>query len=46
MGRFVKNTVFKSGNYAIDLAATPSSLRPNVAGVTGQTALKIGRAHV
>jgi hypothetical protein len=40
MGRFVKNTVFDSGNYALGLAATSSSFRPNVAGVTGQTALR------
>jgi hypothetical protein len=40
MGRFVKNTVFDSGNYALGLAATDASFRPNVAGVTGQTALR------
>ena len=40
MGRFAKNTLFRSGSYAIDLPATSSSFRPNVAGVTGQTALR------
>ena len=40
MGRFVKNTVFDSGNYALGLAAQDASFRPNVAGVTGQTALR------
>ena len=40
MGRLVKNTVFKSGSYALDLRATSASFRPNVAGVTGQTALR------
>jgi hypothetical protein len=40
MGRFVKNTVFHSGSYALGLDATPSSFRPNVAGITGQTALR------
>jgi hypothetical protein len=40
MGRFVKNTVFDSGSYALGLAATDASFRPNVAGVTGQTALR------
>lgn len=40
MGRFAKNTVFDSGNYALGLAATSSSFRPNVAGFTSQTALR------
>jgi hypothetical protein len=40
MGRFVKNTVFDSGSYALGLAATSASFRPNVAGITGQTALR------
>ena len=40
MGRFVKNTLFDSGNYALGLAATSSSFRPNVAGFTSQTALR------
>jgi len=40
MGRFVKNTVFDSGNYALGLAATSSSFRPNIAGFTSQTALR------
>ena len=40
MGRFVKNTVFDSGSYALGLVATDASFRPNVAGVTGQTALR------
>jgi hypothetical protein len=40
MGRLVKNTLFRSGNYALDLPAVSSSFRPNVAGVTGQTALR------
>lgn len=40
MGRFVKNTLFESGSYALGLAATSSSFRPNVAGFTSQTALR------
>ena len=40
MGRFAKNTVFDSGNYALGLAATSSSFRPNIAGYTSQTALR------
>ena len=40
MGRFVKNTVFDSGSYALGLAATDASFRPDVLGVTGQTALR------
>jgi hypothetical protein len=40
MGRFAKNTLFRSGSYAIDLAATSSSFRPNIAGFTSQTALR------
>ena len=40
MGRFAKNTLFDSGNYALGLAATSSSFRPNVAGFTSQTALR------
>ena len=40
MGRFAKNTVFESGSYALGLAATSSSFRPNVAGFTSQTALR------
>ena len=40
MGRFAKNTVFDSGNYALGLPATSSSFRPNVAGFTSQTALR------
>ena len=40
MGRLVKNTLFDSGNYALGLAATSSSFRPNVAGFTSQTALR------
>lgn len=40
MGRFAKNTVFDSGSYALGLAATSSSFRPNVAGFTSQTALR------
>ena len=40
MGRFAKNTVFESGNYALGLPATSSSFRPNVAGFTSQTALR------
>ena len=40
MGRLVKNTLFESGSYALGLAATSSSFRPNVAGFTSQTALR------
>ena len=40
MGRFAKNTLFDSGNYALGLPATSSSFRPNVAGFTSQTALR------
>ena len=40
MGRFAKNTLFDSGSYALGLAATSSSFRPNVAGFTSQTALR------
>ena len=40
MGRFAKNTLFESGSYALGLAATSSSFRPNVAGFTSQTALR------
>jgi hypothetical protein len=40
MGRFAKNTLFDSGNYALGLPATSSSFRPNVAGVTSQTVLR------
>jgi len=40
MGRLVKNTLFDSGSYALGLAATSSSFRPNVAGFTSQTALR------
>jgi hypothetical protein len=40
MGRFAKNTIFDSGSYALGLAATSSSFRPNVAGFTSQTALR------
>ena len=44
MGRFVKNTLFESGSYALGLAAdrsaTGTSFRPNIAGITGQTALR------
>ena len=40
MGRFVKNTGFDSGSYAIGLEATSASFRPNIAGFTSQTALR------
>ena len=40
MGRFVKNTGFDSGSYAVGLEATSSSFRPNIAGFTRQTALR------
>ena len=40
MGRFVKNTRFKSGSYALGLDAEASNFRPNVAGFTNQTALR------
>ena len=40
MGRLVKNTLSQSGTYALGLAATPSGFRPDVLGVTGQTALR------
>jgi len=40
MGRLVKNTLFESGSYALGLAATSSSFRPNIAGFTSQTALR------
>ena len=40
MGRLVKNTLFESGSYALGLAATPAGFRPDVLGVTSQTALR------
>ena len=40
MGRFVKNTLFDSGSYALGLAATSSSFRGNITGFTSQTALR------
>jgi hypothetical protein len=40
MGRFAKNTIFTSGNYAIGLQATSASFRSNVAGTTNQTSLR------
>jgi|TARA_R110000796_G_scaffold248034_4_gene374248 hypothetical protein len=40
MGRFVKNTMFRSGSYSIDLPATSNSFRPNVTGYTAATALR------
>ena len=40
MGRFAKNTIFSSGNYALGLPATSASFRSNVAGTTNQTSLR------
>ena len=40
MGRFAKNTVFSSGNYALGLPATSASFRSNVNGTTDQTSLR------
>lgn len=40
MGRFVKNTVFNSGNYGLGLPATSASFRGNVRGTTDQTSVR------
>ena len=40
MGRFAKNTVIDTGNYALGLPATSTSFRANVVGTTNQSALR------
>ena len=40
MGRLIKNTVFKSGSYAIGLDTTSAGFRPNVQLLTGQSAVR------